>query len=100
MAAPRAKTLQERFGFLDEDLKTPSHDALMSWIDEYIAEILTDVLKLDREPQVSKPKWEHVIKAERDFVIGFADMSVIASLDDRSWYFFIEARRGFHPSAS
>ena len=77
---------------MDDDLKTPAHDALMSWIDAHIVEILRAVLKLDGVPHVTRPKWEHVIKAERDFVIGFADMSVAASWEDRSWHFFVEAK--------
>lgn len=30
---PKAKTMQERFGFSDPDLKTPEHDAIMMWLD-------------------------------------------------------------------
>lgn len=30
----RAKTLQEKFGFVDEELKTPEHDAMMVWLDQ------------------------------------------------------------------
>ena len=32
MATPRAQTLQERFGFKDEDLKMKSHDDIMFWV--------------------------------------------------------------------
>jgi hypothetical protein len=32
MAAPRAQTLQERFGFKDDDLKQKSHDDIMLWV--------------------------------------------------------------------
>jgi hypothetical protein len=33
MAKPRAKTLQERMGFMENDLSTPGHDAIMLWLD-------------------------------------------------------------------
>jgi hypothetical protein len=32
-AKNRAHTLQEKFGFLDGDLRTPVHDAIMVWLD-------------------------------------------------------------------
>jgi len=40
----RTTTLQEKFGFMDSDLKTPQHDAIMTWLDgevENIAKSLT-----------------------------------------------------------
>lgn len=37
---PKAKTLQERFGFSDPDLKTPKHDAIMLWLDGEIRNVL------------------------------------------------------------
>ena len=46
MARPRGQTLQQRFGFLDEDLKAPTHDEIMSWltanIDQVIIELFWD----------------------------------------------------------
>lgn len=32
----RASTLQQQFGFLDADLKTPAHDAIMVWLDREV----------------------------------------------------------------
>lgn len=32
MSSPRGQTLQQRFGFSDDDLKSPAHDALMIWL--------------------------------------------------------------------
>lgn len=40
MAKPKARTLQQRFGFLDDDLKTPKHDEIMFWLDENSTEII------------------------------------------------------------
>ena len=42
MATPKAKTLQQRFGFRDGDLKTPKHDEMMLWLDENMASFLVD----------------------------------------------------------
>ena len=33
---PRAQTLQQRFGFGDNDLKSPNHDLLMRWLVEQV----------------------------------------------------------------
>lgn len=35
---PKAKTLQERFGFADPELTTPRHDAIMMWLDANVDE--------------------------------------------------------------
>jgi len=29
MAPPKAQTIQQRFGFADDDLETPAHDEIM-----------------------------------------------------------------------
>ena len=92
MATPRAKTLQERFGFLDEDLKTPAHDALMLWIDEYIPEILAEVFSLTEAPVILSKRWEHVIMTERDFILGAADMFVRAACGHTELVVYIEAK--------
>lgn len=33
---PKAQTLSQKFGFMDPDLATPQHDAIMMWLDEYV----------------------------------------------------------------
>ena len=38
----RATTLQEKFGFKDEDLHTPKHDALMLWLDRNADELVQE----------------------------------------------------------
>lgn len=40
MSQQKAKTLQQRFGFIDDDLKTPLHDDIVMWADENIESIL------------------------------------------------------------
>jgi len=92
MAAPKAKSVQERFGFLDEDLKTPAHDALMFWIDENIAEILAEVFNLTIAPKILTKKWEKPIQNEREFILGAADMFVHACSGRDHFALFIEAK--------
>lgn len=46
MAAPKAKSLQQKLGFFDEDLKNPTHDEILKWLDLNIEKVLIDVYKL------------------------------------------------------
>lgn len=34
MAKPKAKSLQEKLGFFDDDLKNPDHDSILKWLDK------------------------------------------------------------------
>ncbi|MEO9803447.1 MAG: hypothetical protein ABJF04_09380 [Reichenbachiella sp.] len=47
MAAPRAKTLQQTLGFVDEDLKRNSHDEIISWCQKNAKNIITETLLED-----------------------------------------------------
>ena len=40
MAEPKAKTLQQKLGFFDEDLKSPVHDDILKWLDKNILTII------------------------------------------------------------
>lgn len=40
MAEPKAKTLQQKLGFFDEDLKSPVHDDILKWLDKNILIII------------------------------------------------------------
>lgn len=40
MAEPKAKSLQQRFGFMDNDLKAPAHDEIMLWLDKNAVSII------------------------------------------------------------
>ena len=52
MGNVKAKTLQQRFGFMDKDLKKPEHDEIMLWLDrELRAEhecISTELLDIEQ----------------------------------------------------
>lgn len=43
MARPRGQTLQQRFGFLDDDLKTSSHDEVMTWATEHVEQVIIEL---------------------------------------------------------
>ncbi|MEI2722592.1 MAG: hypothetical protein V9H26_03305 [Verrucomicrobiota bacterium] len=92
MAAPKAKSVQQRFGFCDEELKTPAHDALMAWIYEYMPEILAEVYNLSEAPRIWTKRWEYPLKSEHGFILGAADMFVQASTTARDLAVFIEAK--------
>lgn len=43
MAAPKAKTLQQKLGFYDDDLKKPSHDVIMTWVHENADKVIRHI---------------------------------------------------------
>lgn len=51
MSKPRATTIQQRFGFKDNDLTTPLHDEILLWLDENIEEVIKDLIRWN-------PEWE------------------------------------------
>lgn len=54
MAKPKATTLQQRFGFLDDDLKTPKHDEIIMWVDANMEAILTEIINPNSEWEIGK----------------------------------------------
>lgn len=44
MSTTQAKTLQERFGFVDADLKTPKHDEIVIWLDEHMDTLIPNLM--------------------------------------------------------
>lgn len=51
MAAPKAQTLQQRFGFMDNDLKSPAHDEMMLWLDK-------NAIRIIEELGLYEPSWD------------------------------------------
>lgn len=47
MAKPKAKTLQQRLGFFDDDLKKPEHDDIIKWTDNNMDSILLKLYNLE-----------------------------------------------------
>ncbi len=81
MAQPRAKTLQERFGFIDADLKKPEHDEMIRWLETNIEDVLMLVFNVQARPKDVATIWEPVVrqKANDGQIIGFVDLMAKAS---------------------
>lgn len=65
MAEPKAKTLQQRLGFFDDDLKSPVHDDILKWIQTNIREIINQLYPNIREwhgPEVERLEAEAIEK--------------------------------------
>ena len=45
MKKQRANTVQERFGFADDDLKKPKHDEMMLWLDKHAEEFTKAIIE-------------------------------------------------------
>lgn len=76
--APDSNTLQSKFGFQDEDLKTPKHDEIMLWLDNHLENIISKLE--DGEFYISHKIWEQpIVTGHNNFTIGFVDMYVIAT---------------------
>lgn len=56
MAKPKAKTLQQRLGFFDDDLKKPEHDDIIKWTDKNIETILLKLYNLENWSEKSKKR--------------------------------------------
>lgn len=81
----KAQTLQQRFGFQDDDLKSANHDEIMIWLDENIDSLIGDFFLTGemKEPddfgdfaqpvKVLLKQWEKPIM-NGNFMIGFIDM--------------------------
>ena len=100
---PKAKTISERFGFSDPELKTARHDEIMIWLDENLEGCMDHLVEdIDQEkvdhaekvreaarkfwpqkdlgplPAADKVRvigkvWEFPV-SDRQYVIGFVDM--------------------------
>lgn len=98
---PKAKTLQERMGFRDDELTTPKHDEIMLWLDENAERLGVSIAsqhghhkswahmarfeypELEECPsfrnnqvKVIRRTWEQPIKAANEFIVGFVDMLI------------------------
>lgn len=76
MAKPKAKTLQQRLGFFDDDLKKPEHDDIIKWTDNNMDAILLKLYNLENWSENAKngliEKVEKITKKdlseEKDFL--------------------------------
>lgn len=71
-----AKTLQEKFGFIDSDLIKPEHDKMISWIEDNIEDLVMMVLRWPIRPKEARTTWEPVVHKTEDGGghIGFVDL--------------------------
>ena len=89
MAAPRATTIQQRFGFKDADLKTPKHDEMMLWLDSNVKDIAARIVGFEKTWNESKVQelasQAHVaVDQERTRAKIAAEMALSALEDHRS----------------
>lgn len=75
MAEPKAKTLQQRLGFFDEDLKSPVHDDILEWLQANMRDVVTQlypsigrwsISEVERLKEEAKEKSvEHITSVEK-----------------------------------
>ena len=84
----RTRTLQERLGFSDSELKTPAHDAIMIWLDGEMEKIATDLFPVGESPGKKifciKKIWEAPVMSDK-YLVGFVDMEVIVGFEEFSY---------------
>ena len=51
MAKPKSQTIQQRFGFMDKDLKSPKHDEIMLWLDDTVENHFNHLIAFSNEWQ-------------------------------------------------
>ncbi|WP_417914982.1 hypothetical protein [Candidatus Electronema sp. JM] len=78
MAEPKAKTLQQRFGFMDTDMKKPKHDEIMLWLDSIVEERIASWIK-------HEPEWNSEI---------ISDYQKVFSNSRQNLLLFLERRKG------
>jgi len=72
---PKAKTIQERFGFADPELTTPSHDAIMLWLKANLPDILEVKLK-ELKPRADVAKLQERAESFKRKVIEYHQRKV------------------------
>lgn len=91
MAKPRAQTLQQRFGFQDDDLLTPAHDQIMIDVDANLDRIISAQFFIPTWPTKTIAKWtsffdaarqDTLIKLEKDILRLRADLAARESESD------------------
>jgi hypothetical protein len=93
---PKAKTIQERFGFKDEDLLKPKHDEIVFWLDANIESIVGDLYPQEgwtvaqisaHEKSVERARSVWLDKIKEGYGLGAAEAKRITLLDAeiRNW---------------
>lgn len=75
----KAQTLQQRMGFLDEDLKSITHDEMMSlfleeeWVNDFLIKLFPKLKEI--EFKIDKPRFETSVFRDK-YMIGFIDVII------------------------
>jgi hypothetical protein len=71
----RARTISERFGFLDNDRKNPNHDHIQLWVYQNIRSVLigSEAFPGQQIPESIPLKMEYPI-CQNNIIVGFADL--------------------------
>ena len=113
MEKTRATTIQQRFGFADDDLKTSKHDEIMLWLNDNIATVVNELLRNEwseeelarlnggletaltltdlpprRLVEVGDIAWEAPVLSENKYskyIVGFVDLRVQCIQDCLCW---------------
>lgn len=91
---PKTKTLQQKLGFFDNDLKKPKHDEIMFWLDENILKIdlkcFEEYKNKGLTKELEEKKWERPIISESRYgyrsMIGFIDLYALISVKNNDEY--------------
>ena len=84
MAEPKAKTLQQKLGFFDEDLKSPVHDDILKWLDNNLIDFIYEIYDL-REWHKGKVEQQKKL-AERIFSdnINGSESSIVTLNEEKT----------------
>lgn len=82
MAEPKIKSLLERMGFADPDLKRPAHDDIIKWLDRNMEDVLMQVLELPERPKVLRTRWEPPVRQTKQGgqLFGCIDLMATAEI--------------------
>lgn len=95
----KANTIIEKFGFKDDDLKTPEHDKMLLWLNENWLKVVTEFELLptnEEELKNAQPKITIEIPVmggyRNNYNIGFIDLAVEYQLKTYTMLFFFEIK--------
>jgi hypothetical protein len=83
MAEPKIKSLLERMGFADPDLKRPAHDDIIKWLDRNMEDVLMQVLELEERPKVLRTRWEPAVRQTKQGGQLFGCIDLMATTEIR-----------------
>ncbi len=105
MAEPKAKTLQQRFGFMDTDMKKPKHDEIMLWLDSIVEERLASWIQheLEWDPEVVSDSQKEFLDSRQNLLVLLArkkeqiddhiqKFESLESVEKKSNFSFFESR--------